>query len=549
MKKDLISLVLVLSTGTLFAQTSDPVVMKVNAKSVKKSEFEYIYNKNNGEDAIDKRSLDEYITLFKNFKLKVAEAEAQGIDTTAAFRTELNEYRIQLAQPYLETRKNESLLREAYERSKESSEVSAILIAFGEDMQTKPIVPADTLTAYQKAMEVWKKANSGTDFETLAKEYSDDERSKQNERPGYIGWFSPVNLIPVLEIPMSNTPAGQISSPVRSSVGYYILKIHDKKANPETSYDDLRAQLENKMERTGGFTQLHQPDIDQWKIDHQYTFNANAYRALNDTANRIHPFDSLYVATFANNQETLLSIDNQPVSISDFIRYLQNKTQVYSFQNLSTEYLSEKFNSFVYEKLKDAENNQLESKYPEFKNLMREYRDGILLFEVSNREVWEKASNDTVGLTQYFEAHKSQYAWNEPHWKGYVVLLKDAKAKKSMEKESKKMQPDQAVSHLLNKYNTADSTLIQAEKGLFVKGQNPYVDEAVFGGEKATLPPPYSTFILLGKILPDMPEEYTDIKGLVITDYQDHLEQEWVKSLNEKYPVEIYKDVIEKEIK
>ncbi|MDR1527397.1 MAG: peptidylprolyl isomerase [Dysgonamonadaceae bacterium] len=547
MKKNLISLVLILSGGILFAQTSDPTVMKINGKNVKKSEFEYIYNKNNGEDAIDKRSLDEYILLYKNFRLKVAEAEAQGIDTTAAFLMELNDYRTQLAQPYLETKKNENLVQEAYERSKESSEVSVLLIAFAGGGQVKPILPADTLAAYQKGLEVWKKANQGADFETLVKEYSDDERSKQSERPGYIGWFSPVDLIPLLELPLSNTPAGKISSPIRSSAGYYLLKIHDKKANPETSYDDLRPKLENKMERTGSFSQLHQPGIDQWKTTHQYTLNANAYRALYETANRMHPFDSLYVATFVNNQETLFTIDQQPVSIAGFIDYLKNNPQAYV--NLSTEYLSDKFNDFVYEKLKEAENNQLEDKYPEFKNLMQEYHDGILLFEVSNREVWDKASNDTVGLIQYFETHQSKYAWNEPHWKGYVILLKDAKAKQGIQKEIKKMQPDQAVPYLLNKYNTADSTLIQVEKGLFVKGQNPYVDEAVFGGEKAILFSPYVSFILLGKMLPNMPEEYTDVKGLVITDYQDYLEQEWVKSLNEKYPVEIYKDVIAKEIK
>jgi peptidyl-prolyl cis-trans isomerase SurA len=101
----------------------------------------------------------------------------------------------------------------------------------------------------------------------------------------------------------------------------------------------------------------------------------------------------------------------------------------------------------------------------------------------------------------------------------------------------------------LNKYNTADSIQIQVEKGLFVKGQNPYVDETVFGAEKANLPQPYSDFILLGKTLPNLPEEYADVKGLVITDYQDYLEQEWVKSLNEKYPVEIYKDAITEKIK
>ena len=544
MKKSLISLSLILSAGALLAQANDPVVMKINGKTVKKSEFEYIYNKNNSEDAIDKRSLDEYITLFKNFKLKVAEAETQGIDTTATFRAELNEYRTQLTQSYLETEKDETLVRQAYDRAQESSEISAILIAFP-PMQ-RGLIPSDTLALYKKAMEAWTKANNGDDFEALVNEYSDDERSKQIERPGYIGWISPLNLIPALEVPLSNTPAGKVSLPTRFHAGYYILKIHDKKPNPEIVYDDLRKQLENKIEQTGSSYELHQPGIDRWKVGHQYTLDTDVYRLLTETANQSHPLDSLFMATFANSGETLFTLDSQAIPVADFILYMQTNPR--SFFILSTEFLSSKFNDFVYEKLTEAENQQLEERYPEFRNLMQEYRDGILLFEVSNREVWEKASADTVGLSQYFDTHKSNYAWSEPHWKGYIVSLKDAKVMKNMQKEIKKMQPDQAAQHLLKKYNTSDSIQVRIEKGLFVKEQNPYVDEMIFGGVKATPPSPFSNFFLIGKMLPDMPEEYADVKGLVITDYQDYLELEWVKSLNEKYPVEIYRDVIAEEI-
>jgi len=544
MKKSLISLVLVLSAGALCAQVNDPVVMKINGKDVKKSEFEYIYNKNNSEDAIDKRSLDEYIVLFKNFKLKVAEAESQGIDTTEAFQKELNDYRTQLAQPYLETEKDESLVRQAFDRAKESSEMSVILVAF--PPMDRGLIPSDTLDIYKKAMEIWKKANRGDDFETLVMEYTDDERSKQSDRPGYVGWLSPMNLVPTLEFPLYNTPAGKVSPPVRSFVGYYILKIHEKRVEADLPFDELRGQLENKMEQTGYFCQLYQQGIEQWKKTHQYTPNAKSYRLLTEMAHRAHPFDELFITTFADNQETLFTIDEQPVSIADFMAYMQTNPR--SYLNLSTEFLSEKYGDFVYAKLADAENRQLEEKYPEFKNLMQEYRDGILLFEVSNREVWEKASNDTEGLKWFFDIHKSKYEWSEPRWKGYVVFLKNAKAKKNMQKEIRKMQPDQAVEYLLKKYNTAESAQIRAEKGLFVNGQNTCVDEGVFGGAKATLPPSYSDFILVGKMLPNMPEEYTDVKGLVITDYQDYLEQEWIKYLNEKYPVEIYRDVITEEI-
>ena len=654
MKKTWVSLVLILSAGAAFAQANDPVVMKINGKDIKKSEFEYIYNKNNSEDAIDKRSLEEYITLFKNFKLKVAEAEAQGLDTTAAFHKELKEYRSQLAKPYLETELNENLLKQAYGRAYNWSEISAILIAYPgiEKGNALTVTPADTLASYQKALEIRKQAmQKGADFDALVVEHSDDTRGKQNDRPGYMGWFSGLNLIPVLEIPIYQTPAGQITQPIRTAQGYYILKIHAKKQNPgeihaahillkpseptdsiqvdvdaqlaaiyeklkkgssfedlakeysqdpgsatrggelpwfkygdmvpefneavyamtdtgtvsqpvksqfgyhiiklldkrpDAPYDNLRSQLISKLERTGSFSSLHQPGIDQLKKVYHYTLNDKAYRSLMEAANSLQPADSLFISRFENNQETLLTINNQPITIEKLIAYLKDNPR--SYFNLSTEALSDKIDQFVYQQLIDTEDASLENKYPEFKNLVQEYRDGILLFEVSNREVWDKASVDTIGLTQFFETHKSDYAWQEPHWKGSVVLVKDDKAKNTMQKETAKMTPDQAAHYLQNKYNTEESTQIKIEKGLFTQGQNNFVDEAVFNRGKAELPKGYGAFFLLGKSH-NVPENYADVKGLVITDYQDYLEQEWVKNLNEKYPVVIYTDVIAKEIK
>src|ERR1035437_5665249 len=116
-------------SGCMFAQTTDPVIMKINNKPVLKSEFEYIYNKNNTNNSLDKKTLDEYVDLFINFKLKVEEARTQGIDTTKSFITELAGYRSQLTKPYLtDSKVDDAILHEAYDRSKEDVDVSNILI-------------------------------------------------------------------------------------------------------------------------------------------------------------------------------------------------------------------------------------------------------------------------------------------------------------------------------------------------------------------------------------------------------------------------------------
>ncbi|MDR0865821.1 MAG: peptidylprolyl isomerase [Candidatus Symbiothrix sp.] len=652
MKKRLVSLVLILSTITISAQTNDPVVMKINGKDVKKSEFEYIYNKNNNEDAIDKRSLDEYITLFKNFKLRVAEAETQGIDTTASFLKELNEYRSQLAKPYLtDLEENEDLLKQSYNRAQKVAELSAILIAFPqlESGRNFNVTPADTLAVYKKALEVREKAlKKGADFEELVKEYTFDERSKQGDRPGYLGWYSGLNLAPSLEAPIFATAPGKVTMPIRVPQGYYLIKVHNAKPNPGevnashilislpedadavqiadaeskvaevskkldegvpfadlakeysadsgsatkggnlswfpfgqmvpefndavfamtekgavsqpikskfgyhiiqlldkkpvASYEELRNQLENKAERSGNYTSLHQPGIDKLKATYHYSVNENEYKSLAAASTDLFPTDSLYITSFENNTTPVFTIDGKQITAADFAAYLKSNPRAYS--NLSTEAFTEKWDQFVYQKLIDTEDKNLENKYPEFKNLMQEYRDGILLFEVSNKEVWDKASTDTEGLTTFFEANKSNYAWNEPHWKGYVISVKDAKLKKQMQKETAKMSNDDAVQYLLEKYKTDSIAQVKVEKGLFTKGQNPYVDEAIFQSGVAERPEAYQDFFLLGKLLPKLPDSYTDVRGLVITDYQDYLEKEWLKSLNEKYPVTIYTEAI-----
>jgi peptidyl-prolyl cis-trans isomerase SurA len=657
MKKRLVSLVLILSSITILAQTTDPIVMKINGKDVKKSEFEYIYNKNNNEDAIDKRSLDEYITLFKNFKLRVAEAEAQGIDTTASFRKELGEYRTQLAKPYLsDLEKNENWLLQTYDRSQKVVELSAILIAYPqlEKGGAFNITPADTLATYNKALEVRNKAlEKGANFEDLVVKYTSDERSKQGARPGYLGWYSGVNLTPALEIPIYSTNPGKVTLPIRVSQGYYIIKVLNAKPNPGevnashilisvpedadavqvsdaknklaeiykkldenvpfadlakeysddkgsatkggnlswfpfgqmvsefndtvfsmtkigsvsqpvktkfgyhiiqllekrpvAPFEELRKQLETKAERTGNFTALYQPGINKLKAAYQYSLNENGYKTVAGAAGNLFPTDSVYISQFENNTTTLFTIEGKPVTAGDFAAYLKSNPR--SYNNLSTDAFTEKWDQFVYQNLIEQEDKNLENKYAEFKNLMQEYRDGILLFEVSNKEVWDKASTDTEGLTKFFEANKSNYAWDEPHWKGYVVLVKDSKLKKKIQKEITKMSNDEAVTYLLEKYKTDSIAQVKVEKGLFTKGQNPYVDEAVFQSGVAERPEAYQDFFLLGKALPKLPDSYTDVRGLVITDYQDYLEKEWLKYLNEKYPVTIYTDVIKSDAK
>lgn len=651
MKKYLLFCTLAASSFFVTAQTSDPVIMTVDGKDIKKTEFEYIFNKNNNETSIDKKSLDEYLVLFKNFKLKVAEAEALGLDTTETFHKEFKEYRSLLAKPYLsEWKKDETEIKRAYSYLPDLVDVSYLVVPVN-DMSTfnGQMFPADTLETYKKMKSICKEYAKGAKFEDLVVKYSADTRTAQLSRPGHVGWNSAQHLHPLFAERIFETKVGEISEPIHIGNAYHLFRINGRKPNPgqvnashililcqdnaspkekaeagkrindlydqaiegadfgqlatefsedkgsaqnggnlgwfdsgrmvpefdeavfsmntigevckpikttygyhiiklldkrpfDLKYDDVKGELESQLNRFGYRFEILSPTINRLKEEHNYQLNETSYNALLKEALTVHPSDSLFYTKFEDNKDELFKVDGQSYSVSDFVTYVSSNPKTPYL--ISTEVLQHIFNEYEFNALVNAEDKILEDKYPEFRNLVQEYRDGILLFEISNQKVWERSSSDIEGLETFFAKNKNKYAWSDPHYKGYVVLAKDKKMQKKMRKEIKKMEPDSAAQYLVDNYKVGDVTYVRLERGLWIKGDNQYVDEAIFNTGKATLPEGYSSFFVIGKLLPDMPESYTDVRGQVITDYQDYLEQEWLKELNSKYPVSVNKEVL-----
>ena len=640
-------LVLLMSSVSI-AQTNDPVIMTINDKNFKKSEFEYFFNKYNSEDVIDKRSLTEYIDLFKNLKLKVAEAESQGMDTTAMFVAELSGYRTTEAKSYLDDLEvNEELIQKVYDRMKDMVEVSHILVSFpGIKKNDFKTLPSDTLETYKKAIQIRNRLLKGENFEKLAAEFSDNT-NLPTDRPGYLGWFTGLMLYPYIEDVAFNTPVGKIGQLARTNLGYHIIKINAKKENPgqinvahiliscpqnadvvqvddakkkvdeiynnlkngadfselakehssdpgsaskggdlgwfgigamvkefqDTAFslqeigeiskpvktqfgfhiikllgkkpvdsiEEKRKEIETKLNSNGFFIPLHQKAIDSMKEEYGFQKDETGYQLLFSRANTVYPQDSLFFSFLEREEIPLFTIGNTKYSSRDFLKYLKKAGR--SSFNISTDYLTDRLQGFEYNSLYEAKDKSLESKFPEFKNLIQEYRDGILMFEISNREAWGKATEDVEGLSAFFEKNSQNYVWDEPYYKGYVVLVKDTKTKKKMQKEIAKKDPETAVQFLFDNYKVGDVSYVKVERGMFKKGDNAFVDEAAFNSGVAERNPDFKDFFLLGKVS-KVPESYMDVKGMVITDYQNYLEEEWIKKLNEKYRVTIYPELL-----
>ncbi|HEX2901418.1 MAG TPA: peptidylprolyl isomerase, partial [Bacteroidia bacterium] len=209
----------------------DPALLVFPGKdTVQKSDFEYVYQKNNGGwDAVKSHTqaqYKEYLALYINFKRKVLEAEANGLQNADAFKTEFEGYRKQLAQPYLVDKSSqEELVRQAYDRSKELVGASHILIAVGLDAPAE-----DTLKAYQKILAIRDSImTGGKDFGAMAQRHSTDPSAKTNK--GDLGYFSVFDMIYPFESGAYNTKIGEVSKPVRSSFGYHLIKVYDRVAN------------------------------------------------------------------------------------------------------------------------------------------------------------------------------------------------------------------------------------------------------------------------------------------------------------------------------
>lgn len=641
MKSPFITLLLfVLITGNLFAVTPDPVLMTINKKPVLKSEFEYIYNKNNSNNSLDKKTLDEYVDLFVNFKLKVEEAETQGIDTTSAFINELSGYRSQLTKPYLTDQKvDEQLLQEAYNRMKEDVDVSHILIRIPENAS-----PADTLKAWNEINAISKRLQK-EDFAKVAKDVSQDQSVEQNE--GHIGWISAFRTVYPFETMAYNTPVGTISKPVRSAFGYHIVKVLNRRnslgevlvshimmftskddpamnataktridsiynriiagddfgtlaakysmdkgssvkngelpwfgsgrmvldfenaafdlkkagdiSKPIQSpygwhivklldkkgiepFDNIKDDIERKVKRDerAGFGK--KTFVEKLKNDYKLEISKQGLQDFYNLANKIEMNDSLYLAKSSTLSGPLFSFADKKFSQKDFYEYI--KTNNFDGKSFSAEKIKEKFDAFVDSKLLAYEDSQLENKYDEFRFLMQEYHDGILLFEVSNQEVWDKASKDTEGLEKYFKAHKTDYTWDKPHYKGHVVFCKDKETLKAAKKIVSKSQNDSIDKYLRTRLNDSIQ-YVKVEKGLYVQGDNKAVDKYAFKTKAAYTPDTdYPYVFVTGKMLKKIPENYSDVRGLVTADYQEFLEKEWIKALRKKYPVVINNEIL-----
>ena len=582
MKKTFLLFAAALMSAMTFAQQE--TLMTINGKPVSAEEFLYIYQKNNQAGAIDPKTMDEYLDMFINFKLKVTEAEAQGIDTTEAFKKELKGYRAQATPKYLQDEQAmDSLIEMSWRHMAKDRRAAHIAIQC--PMSADSAQQADALAKINEAYErvvLGKEVLKGKGkkaklvrqpveaFVAVARELSTDPSVQ--ETGGELGWITPFRYVYPLEEAVYNTELGKISKPFRTQYGWHIVLIEE-----ERDHKEVKASHIMKMVPDPTMDAEKKALIDSIaKIITPENFAEIASRESEDRGSSmrggelgwfgkgqmVKPFED---ATFALAEGQISApIRSQygwHLILKEGERGIQPldsmRTQIQR-QVLRDERSKEADKSFIRKtrieynlpaEMTDAEvkayaDEHLEAKYPELKNLVQEYHDGILLFEVSLREVWDKAAKDTAGLEAYFKAHKKEYTWDTPRWKGYLIQAKDKNSAKAAQAIIKSANPDSIQSYIAKRVNCDTVTYVKVQHGLWEQGKNAAVDKFGFKDKKAEFTPneEMPLVVCLGKKL-KAPETWSDEKGKVTTDYQDYLEASWIKTLREKYPVVINQDV------
>ena len=580
MKKTIFAVAALMAAITINAE--DQVLMTIDGKPVMASEFMYIYEKNNREATLDPKTMDEYLDLFVNFKLKVAEAEAQGIDTTAAFKKELAGYRAQATPKYMQDNEAlDSLVRLSYDhisRDRRAAHIAIQCPAGAEETQVEEalakINDARLRVTTGKAIKKGRRMvlQKPEDFSEVAREVSTDPSVQ--ETGGELGWITPFRYVYSLEEVVYNTPVGEVSEVFRSPYGFHIVLVEEERPHEEVHASHIMKMVPRGNDSIRSVMKGIIDSIAQ--VVNTGNFAEQARTLSDDKGSAMRGGDlgwfgkGMMVKPF---EDTAFGMEPGTISLpflSDFgwhIIYLQGRRGVQPLDSMYQQILTqvkrderakEADKSFIRktraeyqlaDSLTDAEvrayaDAHLEDKYDDLRHLVQEYHDGILLFEVSLREVWDKAGKDTVGLTNFFNTHKKDYTWDAPRYKGFVVYCKDKNTMKAAKSIIKNSDKDSVESYLNHRLNLDSVTYIKFNHGLWEQGQNPAVDKYGFKDKKAEYTPseefPY--VFCVGKVL-KAPEEYTDERGKVTTDYQDYLEQEWLKALKAKYKVVINEDV------
>jgi peptidyl-prolyl cis-trans isomerase SurA len=603
--------VIIFNNLTINAQGKDKTLFEVQGNPVKMSEFKKVYEKNLAliTDPVQ-RDIDNYLDLYINYKLKLREAYDLQMDTIPSFIREYTKYKNQLLDPYMKDKNLElDLIQEAYDRMQYEINASHILLKID-----KNITPKDTLSLYNKLLDVRNRAMNGESFDSLAKEFSQDPSASRNG--GNLGYFSVFQMVYPFENVVYNTTAGEVSMPFRTRFGYHIVKVHDKRPNRgevEVAHIMLKGDFEKnaplisnikkQLDEGADFAQMAKdysqdtgtatkggvlprfgsgrmiPEFEKvafsleneeaisdpfktgfgWhiiKLLRKYPVGSydeveevikakveqgqRAQMMGNSVVNRLYKTYKYQVSNElldAFNKEQWMD-DQQLQSQAVFYTVNKENFPVLDFYNFykarRNKSVTTVLNEYKEAKTIEVYKLNLPKEYPALSETLNEYKEGILLFNLMQDKIWDRAEKDTLGLQAFFDKNQSQYQWND-RLRLSVVNMQDDAIESVLEFLS-----SQDTEHPKNVIEIHEELLETNDKnipeGLSHKQNSHFLQKI---GNQYRL-------YYVKEFLPASTKTLPEVKGKVMSAYQDHLEKEWMTQLRERYPVEVNSKTLKK---
>ena len=377
--------------------------------------------------------------------------------------------------------------------------------------------------------------------------YTEDKTTKGKN--GELPWFSTGRMVPEFEkAAFSLKVNGDLSKPVQTAYGWHIIKRLDRKT--ALTFDEAKSEMKRKVERDSRSQVAKSILLNRIKMENKFTENVanktQLFKAVDSTLINGRFFgDSLKV----DLKKPLFSFAGNTYSLKDFTNFVERSIRKRTDKN-KDQLLAEYYDNFVSQTCLDYEESQLETKKPEFASLMREYRDGILLFELTDRKVWSYALKDSAGLNKFYEGNKNKYMWNE-RVDAEVFNCSDKKIGQEAYKMALKNKSAGDIQLKQNKENAQSK--VSVISGKYEKGQYDAVDQTNWvAGTSALkmLPDSSYQFVRINKVIVPEPKSLKEAKGFIISDYQEFLEKNWMQELRSKYAIvvnnEVFKALIKK---
>jgi peptidyl-prolyl cis-trans isomerase SurA len=397
----------------------------------------------------------------------------------------------------------------------------------------------DSLKAFTKINEINDRIKKGDKFAELATQYSDDKGSARNG--GELAPFGINRMVPEFEnaaFALKND--GDVSAPFKTSYGWHIVKRISVK--PVAAYADMKADLKQRIQKDMRSQKGKESFIAKVKAEYKFTENLKNRDELTKTIDTSF-FNGTWKAAkkAANMNKVICTLAGKNYTQMDYATYLE-KHQGKGIKGSEQQMVTNNYTPYIEALCTDYETTQLATKYPEYKALIEEYKDGILLFDLTDQKVWSAAIKDSVGLQKFYDANKQNYMWEE-RYETVTYKCKDAKICENVNKMLAKKKTNDEILKVINK----DSQLnLSIDRVTYKKGENKSADAAASIKMPATISENNMFYTcVVDKILPVAPKALSEARGIITADYQNFLEKEWLKELRAKYVVKVNKEVLD----